>query len=399
MGMKREEFAMKIGIVGNYGNNNNGDEAILAGIIEQLTEFYHIPRKNIVVFSNNPPQTSIRFGVKSSPLYYKRSSATLTFVETIKKNSPLIRDLDFLIVGGGGILMDFYNREAQLYGSYGMMAKWAKVPYIIYSCGAGPIKSTIGKWFIRKLANNAETVSVRDPASKKLLKRIGVNKGIEIIGDPSFALDLKNRKIRKSTISKVGVTVVPYYNLAYWPSADDIKYENYVQSMADNLDQLIDTHRVDLTFFSTKYPHDVDVTIDVAARMRNQEKIYINRENLSPDELLNISAEQDLVIGTRLHSVYLATNAETPVIAIAYHHKVQDFMKMAGLSDHCIRIDDLIKDDKVLTEQVSLLSADWAKVNEGAAELSQEMKKSSLLGMTQFTEGKRRQYETDSSHQ
>ena len=396
--MKREEFVMKIGIVGNYGNNNNGDEAILAGIIEQLIEFYDIPRKNIVVFSNNPPQTSNRFGVESFPLYYKRSSATLTFMETIKKNSPLIRDLDFLIVGGGGILMDFYNREAQLYGSYGMMAKWAKVPYIIYSCGAGPLKSTVGKWFIRKLGNGAETVSVRDPASKKLLKRIGVKKDIEIIGDPSFALKLKNIKIRNPKIKKVGVTVVPYYNLAYWPSADDIKYDNYIQSMADNLDKLIEVHHVDLTFFSTKFPHDVDVTVDVVARMKNQEKTYINRDNLSPQQLLDISAKQDLVIGTRLHSVYLATNAETPVIAIAYHHKVKDFMEMAGLSERCIRIDDLIKDDTVLTEKVSLLAKDWTEVNEGAKQLSKDMKESSLLGMAQFTAEKRRHYEANSSH-
>lgn len=29
---------MKVGIVGNYGNNNKGDEAILEGIIQQLEE-------------------------------------------------------------------------------------------------------------------------------------------------------------------------------------------------------------------------------------------------------------------------------------------------------------------------------------------------------------------------
>src|SRR5690606_6149393 len=116
-------------IVGNYGNNNNGDEAILAGIIEQVKDFYKIGNEEITVFSNNPPQTSNRYGVKAAPLYYKRSSATMTFMETVKKNSPLIRELDLLIIGGGGILMDFYNREAQLFGSYGLMAKWNKVPY------------------------------------------------------------------------------------------------------------------------------------------------------------------------------------------------------------------------------------------------------------------------------
>ena len=215
---------MKIGIVGNYGNNNNGDEAILAGIIEQLKAHYDLPAGNIVVFSNNPPQTSNRFGVTSAPLYYKRSSATLTFIETIKKNSSLIRGLDLLIIGGGGILMDFYNREAQLFGSYGFMARWGKVPYIVYGCGAGPITSTVGKLFIRNLVSRATSASVRDPKSKQLLNKIGVRKDIQVIGDPSFALSSIQKKKSVDRIKNIGVTVVPYYSLAYWPEANDIKY-------------------------------------------------------------------------------------------------------------------------------------------------------------------------------
>lgn len=375
---------MRIGIVGNYGNNNNGDEAILAGIIAQLEEFYNIPKKNIVVFSNNPPQTSNRFGVSSSPLYYKRSSATLTFMETMKMNSPLIRELDFLIIGGGGILMDFYNREAQLFGSYGMMAKWAKVPYIIYSCGAGPLNSTIGKWFIRRLVGKAKSVSVRDPKSRQLLKSIGVKKEISVVGDPSFALDPLKVKAPSTGIRKIGVTVVPYYNLAYWPEADHIKYDNYVQSMATNLDALVEDQDVHLTLFSTKYPHDVDVTVDVHQRMAHQEKVTIIRDNLTPQELIEISAEQDLVIGTRLHSVYLAVNAQTPVIAIAYHHKVRDFMNMVELGDNCVRIEDLTKDDTILSKKVEAVKADWQATSDRAVELAEEMKTKTKLALNQF---------------
>ena len=62
---------MKIGIVGNYGNDNNGDEAILLGILQQLLDTFPIKNKDITVFSNNPTQTEKRFGVNSYPLYYK----------------------------------------------------------------------------------------------------------------------------------------------------------------------------------------------------------------------------------------------------------------------------------------------------------------------------------------
>lgn len=384
--MYKRKNRMRIGIVGNYGNNNNGDEAILAGIIEQVKDFYKIGNEEITVFSNNPPQTSNRYGVKAAPLYYKRSSATMTFMETVKKNSPLIRELDLLIIGGGGILMDFYNREAQLFGSYGLMAKWNKVPYIIYACGAGPINSSVGKWFIRKLVNGAESASVRDPKSKKLLQSIGVTADLDIIGDPSFALEAAERRPYGGRVRRVGVTVVPYYSLAYWPEANDVKYESYVKGMADNLDRLLEGRDIRLTFFSTKYPHDVDVSVEIWNRMKQKDKVDVIEDNLMPADILRISGQQDLVIGTRLHSVYLSLNAGTPVVGIAYHHKVKDFMDMVNLSDRCHKIDELAKDDGILLREFESLDGEWDQVVEDTRELRKNLKASADLGRKQFSQ-------------
>ena len=52
---------MKIGIVGNYGNDNNGDEAILLSIIKQVTSTFNIGSEQLTVFSNNPEQTAKRY--------------------------------------------------------------------------------------------------------------------------------------------------------------------------------------------------------------------------------------------------------------------------------------------------------------------------------------------------
>lgn len=379
---------MKIGIVGNYGNNNNGDEAILAGIIEQVTTYYGITAKDIIVFSNNPPQTANRFGVESAPLYYKRSSAVMTAIETVRKNSSIVRALDMLIIGGGGILMDFYNREAQLFGSYGYMAKRGKVPYIVYGCGAGPITSTMGKFFIRKLVDYSKSASVRDPKSKDLLRKIGARKEVQIIGDPSFALPSQVKEKSQDRIRNIGVTVVPYYNLAYWPEANDIKYDSYVQGMADNLDALLEVKDVQLNLFSTKYPHDVDVTVDVYNRMKNQASVTVNKDNLSPEEIIRISAEQDLLIGTRLHSVYLAVNAETPVMAISYHHKVADFMDMKQMGDRTIQIEDLIKRNDSIVDIVTAMDEKWPDKLAEAKTLAADMSNLAKLGMEQFIKEK-----------
>ena len=60
--------------------------------------------------------------------------------------------------------------------------------------------------------------------------------------------------------------------------------------------------------------------------MTHKDKTTIIDDNLLPTMILDVTAQQDIIIGTRLHSLILATCTETPVMAIAYHHKVKDFM-------------------------------------------------------------------------
>lgn len=197
---------MKIGIVGNYGNDNNGDEAILFSIIKQVTSTFKIDSNDLTVFSNNPKQTAERYGVTSFPLYYKNGNAVKTFFKTYQNNKRIVKTFDLLIIGGGGILMDLYKREAPLFGSYAMMAKNSKTPYVVYGCGAGPLSSGIGKWFIRYMAKHAESISVRDPESVELLKSIGVKEHVLTIGDPAFSCVkrvLRNRQFRRKSVSQL----------------------------------------------------------------------------------------------------------------------------------------------------------------------------------------------------
>lgn len=352
---------MKIGIVGNYGNNNNGDESILYSILQQLKQEFNVSDKDITVFSNNPVQTSSRYGVKSYPLYYKRGMLYKTFYYTYKFNKQYVATFDLLIIGGGGILMDFYKREAHLYSTYALMAKNTGVPYIIYGCGAGPLDTFMGKFGIRFMCKYAANISVRDPQSKALLQRIGVKRDIEVIGDPAFTLRRERSSYADRPI-KIGVSAVPYFNANYWPEGDDLKYDAYISGMAANLDALAEQLPVEITFFATKYPHDVTVTKDIQKKMKNRDQTMILNENLLPERLLDVTASQDIIIGTRLHSLILATDTETPIIAISYHTKVKDFMALIGATDRCILMGDLEKESSLLVKAVQRLQDDWSQI-------------------------------------
>ena len=95
----------RIGITGSYGGLNLGDEAILEAIVRPLREELNA---QVVVFSRDVKDTARRHGVEAVP------------VRTMTKDESreVIRSLDLLIFGGGGILYDAdartYLREVQI---------------------------------------------------------------------------------------------------------------------------------------------------------------------------------------------------------------------------------------------------------------------------------------------
>lgn len=374
---------MAIGIVGNYGNNNQGDEAILEGILIQLKEVYHVERKDIIVFSNQPKQTSEKYGVRSVKLYYRNKIAPLTLFTTMFKNKSVIRDLDMLLIGGGGIFMDLYGREAFLFGMYGWLGKLSRTPVVLYGVGAGPILTRIGKVILRSLAHLSKLVTVRDPKSKVLLESIGVKSQVHVIGDPAFQVKSpkKAEKRRKAGL-QIGVTAVPFHHNSYWPNEDVKKYRNYIEGMAQSLDRLLENYPdATINFFATKHPQDITVSEEIMALMAYKDQCTICDDNLNHEEIVALAGEQDLVIGTRLHSLILALITNTPIIAISYHHKVQDFMDMIECGEYSIPIHELNDNADFFYESYQKIAHSWQDTRNQFEAISISMKHMALKGM------------------
>jgi polysaccharide pyruvyl transferase CsaB len=371
---------MRIGIVGNYGHDNNGDEAILTGIIQQLVEYQGVRKEDIVVFSNSPEKTAQQYGVKAVYLLKKKGNFIRTVGSTLKQHIRVVQSLDVLIVGGGGLLMDMYKRDAPLYSSLVFIARLLRKKVMIYGVGAGPIQTALGKWLIRQMVQLSHAVFVRDEDSKQLLHRIGVRKEIRVIADPAFTLHNDVKKEERPAIRRIGVTAVPYFSHTYWPVANEEKYGQYVKNMAQNLDTLIEQLGAEIVLFSTKFPQDVQVTEHIYEQMAHQEAVTIKKDNLTPKRILKVCQDVDLVIGTRLHSLILAVAAETPIIGIGYHPKVKSFFETLNLSSMYVPIDGL-KDPNTLWNVITNEYHNWNEKQQQFRTLSEQKRKEAVQGI------------------
>ena len=124
--------------------------------------------------------------------------------------------------------------------------------------------------------------------------------------------------------------------------------------------------------------------------MVHKENITIIDDNLLPDMILDVTAQQDIIIGTRLHSLILATCTETPIMAISYHHKVNDFMKLAELEQHAFPIGDIHKQDTLFLDSFNEMKENWPETLENTKKLSQQLYDASMAGTKQFVDAIKR---------
>jgi polysaccharide pyruvyl transferase CsaB len=382
---------MKIGIVGNYGHDNNGDEAILEGILSQLSKD-GVEKEDIVIFSNNPENTRKRYSIQSFPLIHKKGSLPASVAATLVEHGKKVRQLDVLIMGGGGVLMDMFKRDAPLYSSIVFMAKLMRCKVLIYGVGAGPIETKLGTFLIKRMINSSSLTAVRDEESRQLLETKGITKEIHVIPDPALSLGKSTDKKKTEEIKRVGVTAVPYFSSSYWPVSDESVYQSYIVNMAESLDRLIENHRVEVVFFSTKYPQDVGVTKDIRDKMKHVDSTVIDERNLTPIELINLSMDLDIVIGTRLHSLILSVAAGTPIIGIGYHKKVFSFLKRMDYLDNYLSMENLSNEEN-LSKVVFSMKTNWQSVQEQMIRVSQEYKEDTMKAsklMEPYIKGKQK---------
>lgn len=307
---------MKIALSGYYGFDNAGDEALLSAITSSIWRLR--PEADFVVFSGAPAKTAAQHGIEAvhymSPWQVWRE----------------LRSADLLISGGGSIFQDVTSaRSLAYYISVVALAKLLGKPVIFYAQGVGPINRGASKWLMRLVGNQVDIITLRDEASSRLLRELGVMKPPLIVtADPVFALvpsPAAERKI-SSLLNQAGLRGQPLVGVAVrnWPAL-----EGYQPRLARILDDLAERgYRI--VFVPMAYPDDVAEARRVAALM-DAEAMVLD-EGLKSQEHLALIANMKLMIAMRLHALIFAANRGVPFAGISYDPKVEAFLSSFNMA-------------------------------------------------------------------
>ncbi len=335
----------RIVVHGGYGKHNLGDDAILEAILMRLKMVW--PVANLSILCHNPHP--VRLSHPSVEAYAFQDPRVLS----------VICRAHVYVIGGGGIVnrINTYSGLARARvldpkGKYLFVAGWLSqlcgARLVFYSVGTTSIPDPLVGWLTRTVMNRADSVSVRDPLSQAVLRRLGVTNEVVVLPDP--ATMLRPAAAERAVEILVGAGVDPQRPLVglcmRYVREPDIDNAAVVAQTARVVEWLVRDVGVQVLFMpfgrhpSRVVENDVAFADEVQARLGEVAEFSVLAQEYPAADVLAVLSHVALCIAGRLHASILSTVVHTPVIAISYDDKVTEFMKLSGQGTAVIPLGD-----------------------------------------------------------
>ncbi|UCE19702.1 MAG: polysaccharide pyruvyl transferase family protein [Gemmatimonadota bacterium] len=355
MRRSKENRQVIISISGCYGENNIGDDILFMALVRGIRARLH--DCTIVAFTANRKNTErllVREGIEPESVrtvysgrwgLFEPESPPLLSILWIFQTFRWIHRSDLLLIGPGNPIKDDTNRFKLLfYLSRAVIAYLLKTPYAYIGVGVGNVTWRVSRCFFKIFGNRAVFISARDLVSAEKLSELGID-GPKVISlaDLSFCetiLPSFPENERTMAPSIIGLSA-RHFSYKHFPE-NIIK--NYYDSLISWCKWINSTYGCKFIFFpfcEEEHQSDFPAYDKLSSKLEPHSiRIEIYRcQNFS--ELKSQIAQCDLFLGTRFHSVLLATQQNVPVLAISYEEKAYKFMKEVGLEEYVIQIEEL----------------------------------------------------------
>lgn len=330
---------MKIGLIGNYGATNIGDNAILSAILKSHS------KHSFVVFSADPKKTSNQFGIDSVPLF--PFGLRSLFKYGFRRSINALRSVDAVILGGGGLMQDEYLFACFLWAWQIFWVKFFRKPLFIYATGVGPLKTWIGKRLTKRIYSYAMGITVRDETSLNYLHRLGLpTDNIEVTADPAFLFKYVEQEQSREPHTYI-------ISLRPW-----LKYNSkIISTFIHYLQKLKEEKGAKFIFVCMQSVKEHDHRV-IDPIMKKTGGTLLAPKHFS--ELLQAMSQAEFAIGMRYHFLIAAMLTKTPALPVSYSHKVDSLYKNSILEPYHLSIGDLSIEH--LEKKMSRLSVDYNNI-------------------------------------
>lgn len=283
-----------------------------------------------------------------------------------------IDNADLVIAVGGNYLYSHFGFYIHLIPLvYAKFITKKKIALLGHSIG--PFNDAISRFVAKTILRSVDVIVCREEISHRYVRNALRMNLTNIVTLCDMAVFLQSQEIVHEGLSRAGITV------RKWLSSYPNMYKTYMDSMMQLILHLIDRKfEVYLIPFSCVGGGEDDTEVcktvysNIPSECRNRLKLLDVKE-LPPTLLIEIMKNTGLriFIGTRMHSVILASLAGIPSVIISYQHfKAYGISRQLGLHEYVISIEDIRSDilihlvDKLLKKEKEVKNRMVARVRQ-----------------------------------
>jgi polysaccharide pyruvyl transferase WcaK-like protein len=272
-----------------------------------------------------------------------------------------LRMHDLVIVSGGGQLNEewggAWGQPFALF-KWAVLARCARVPYVLASVGVGRVKSRTSRLLISNTFRLAQYRSYRDKNTRAfaagLLK---VASEDPIVPDHVLALPRSEMpcpsgiRVLAQGRPIVAISPIAYAKPQRWPTENRGIYDRYMIQMADVMSQLLERGYFLVVVCSSLWD-DESAIADLLRHLNDRSRSVPTDQMHIPAittwrSLVGSLLDVDFLIASRLHSVILGLVAGTPTVAISFEPKVEWVMQDLGQTGYLVTIGDFVAKDVI----------------------------------------------------
>jgi polysaccharide pyruvyl transferase WcaK-like protein len=307
-------------LIGNFGNGNVGDDAILLQAAAGAAE-----RGQVTVLSRRPENTEKLVPDARSVTMVSRD-ALAAFFHT-----------DVVVLGGGGIFGKGLPPLVSLLPFVLLVAEAMGKQVEIRSIGAYPDMPAPVAWALRRVVRRARFVSARDAASVKVLG----GGDVHLVKDPAWDLVPADPILVDAALADAGATEgSPMVAVSLKPTSDPGLDERCLATMAEALDRWAAGNDGDIVFMSFSDKGDYDLGDQVTdlllgrrlqAQMAHGDRIRFVGPGLHPAVMLGVVERCSAMVAMRLHAQIFASVVDRPVFGLSFEPKSDEFLSSVGI--------------------------------------------------------------------
>lgn len=339
--------------------SNKGDRAIATFLVNKLLSVSQIDK---IYVSANEPELLKKFMPNSVNVVnmgymfknklmrgYCKLLCFPKLIDAVNNNSELdlsliasndyvnaLNDADFVILTGGHHITTMREKDSLYSMTYELgLINRSKKRYILWSQTIGPLDfdKKKNKKFIYRLLKAAERVYIRDDNSDDVVRNQFPDlHNIYHSYDSVFGIKtLMHEEMREpSPDNAVGISIF-YSN---YKTNDEI--ENYEQVMS-SICRKVAEYGYSIRFFPMETNEkEIQIIERIIKLSGTFDRSEIIDTNTSTIEQLASMDKCRFYIGHKTHSVIISLMLGIPLIALCYHEKTYDFMKLFGVQEYAI---------------------------------------------------------------